>query len=334
MARGSLAFTLLLVIGSALRLYHLGYRSLSTDEANVFWMARGTSTEIIRQNAIGNSAPPFYALALNPLAEAHASEAALRSLSCAAGIAALVALSVLAGQYCGPTGALFAMFLAALAPSQVFYSQFLREYSLAFLCAALLLIAFTRFQRRPTWATWATLTATAVLSIFVQYGLALVVLALNIVFAIELRSGTTRAARLAWWTLAQSAVLAAVWFVYDGTLRHQLRPGGFGAAYLAPGYWDGSAGSLLRLTIGNTFELFGFAHPALPVLQGLVLLGMVELWRTRDGRRAIALLVIPIVITIGAACLKLYPYLGARQSIVLTVMMYVVAAAGFQLLRR
>src|SRR4029450_6912916 len=96
MARRWSAFTLLLVIGSALRLYHLGYRSLRPDEANVFWMARGTSTEIIRQNAIGNSAPPLYALALNPLAEAHASECALRSLSRPARTPALRALCALA----------------------------------------------------------------------------------------------------------------------------------------------------------------------------------------------------------------------------------------------
>jgi hypothetical protein len=171
-------------------------------------------------------------------------------------------------------------------------------------------------------------------SIFVQYGLALLILALNIVFLIELRATTPRAARVAWWTLAQGAALAAVWIVYDQTLRHQLRPGGFGASYLAQGYWDGSAGSLLRLAIGNTFELFAFAHPASPVLQGLLLLGVIALWRTRDGRRAVLLLVTPLVVTIACACLRLYPYIGARQMIVFTVMMYAVAASGFIELRR
>lgn len=324
----------LLVLGAGLRLYHLGYRSLSTDEANVFWMARGTTSEIVLHNAAGNSVPALYALALNPLAEANASEAVLRSLSCAAGIAALVVLYALAREYSGPTGGRFAVFVAALAPSQVFYSQFLREYSLAFLCAALLLLAFTHFQRRPSWWTWGALTIAAVLGVFVQYGLALLILALNVVFAIELRAASARTRRVAWWSLAQAAVLAAAWVVYDQTLKHQLRPGGFGASYLEQGYWDGTAASLLRLTLGNTFELFGFAHPTVPIIQCLVVLGIVGLWKAAEGRRAILLLITPILVTIGAACLRLYPYLGGRQSMVLTVMLYVVAGSGFVFLRR
>jgi hypothetical protein len=333
-ARWWIVFALLFLLGAGLRVYHLGYRSLSTDEANVFWMARGSFDEIVLQNAIGNSAPPLYALALNPLAEAHASEGALRSLSCAAAIAALGALPALAFAYSGPTGALFALFLVALAPSQVFYAQFLREYSLAFLIAALLILAFTRFQRAPTWWNWSALGLLVLLGVFAQYGLALLLLALNVVFVVELRRVERRRERVTRWALIQVVALMAAWLVYDKTLRHQLHPGGFGVAYLAQGYWDGSLRSLLRLVVGNTFELFGFAHPAVPILQGLVLLGVIELWRTTDGRRAVLLLVTPILITIAAACLHLYPYLGARQSIAFTVMMYVCAASGFVLLRR
>lgn len=166
--RQRLILAVLLLLGASLRLCNLGHRSLSTDEANVFWMARGTSGEIVLHNAAGNSAPPLYALALNPLAEAHASEAVLRSLSYAAGVAALVALYVLARDYSGPAGALFAVFVAAVSPSQVFYAQFLREYSSAFLCATLLLLAFTRFQRRPIWRTWIALTLVGGLSLFVH----------------------------------------------------------------------------------------------------------------------------------------------------------------------
>lgn len=331
--RQRIILAVLLLLGAGLRLYNLGNRSLSTDEANVFWMARGTPSEIVLHNAAGNSAPPLYALALNPFAEAHASEALLRSLSCAAGIAALAALYVLAREYSGALGALLAVFVAAVSPSQVFYSQFLREYSLAFLCATLLLLAFTRFQRRATWSTWIALTVLSMLSLFVQYGLALLVLALNLVFVIELRHADQRARRIALWAAAQAAALAAAWVVYDQTLRHQLRPGGFGASYLGQGYWDGTLPSLLRLTAGSTFELFAFTHPAVPILQILVVLGIVRFWRTPQGRQAILLVVTPVAVTLGAACLRLYPYLGGRHSMMLTAMLYVCAASGFVLLR-
>jgi hypothetical protein len=331
----------LLLLGAGARIFNLGYRSLATDEANLFWLARGTTGEILHSNSIGNSAPPLYALAMSPLAEAHAPESALRALSCAAGIAALLALFVLALDYAGPVGGVFAVFAAAFAPSQVFYSQFLREYSLAFLCAALLLLAFSRFQRRPTWRNATALTVMIVLGIFMQYGLALLVLALNIIFLVDLRHGEARAQRLLWWSGAQLAGLAAAWIVYDTTLRHQLHPDGFGVAYLKMGYWDGSPGSLMRLAIGNTFQLFSFAHPSVPVMQLLIGLGIVRFASSpddfsswADGRRAILLLTVPMAVTLGAALLRLYPYLGARQSIVLTVMFYVAAASGFVFLRR
>lgn len=329
-----LVLVALLLLGAALRIFHLGYRSLSTDEANVYWMARGSSAEIIRQNAAGNSAPPLYALALSPLAERGASEAVLRAPSCAASIAALPVVYLLARQYMPVSGALFALLLAAIAPAQVFYAQFLREYSLAFFSAAGVLLAFGRFQRRVTWWTWSALTAAIVLAIFVQYGLALLVLALNVIFALELWAAGERTRRLGGWTAAQLVALAAAWRVYDQTLRHQLRPGGFGADYLAAGYWDGSLRSLMRLTLGNTFELFGFAYPSVPLLQALVVMGAIALWRTPAGRRAVLLLVVPVLVTLAAAGLRLYPYLGARQSMMLTVMLYVSAGAGFTLLRR
>jgi hypothetical protein len=329
-----LVLAALLALGGGLRIYHLGYRSLATDEANLYWMSRGSAAEIVRQNAAGNSAPPLYAFAVNLVSRLGTAEAALRSLSCAAGIAALAVLYALARRYTSAAGACFAVLLAAVAPAQVFYSQFLREYSLALLCAGVLLLAYDAVQRRPSARTWLAYSAAAAIGMLVQYGLALQVVALNIVFAIELAALDQRRRRLIAWGLAQLAPLAAAALVYDQTLRHQLRPGGFGADYLAAGYWDGSAASLGRILLGNTFELFGFAHPSIWLVQALVLAGAVELRRTPAGRRALWLLVVPILVTIAAACARLYPYLGARQSIPLTAMLYVCAGAGFALVRR
>ena len=333
-ARWRIIFGLLFVLGAGLRVYHLGYRSLSTDEANVFWMARGSTDEIVLQNAIGNSAPPLYALALNPLAEAHASEGALRSLSCAAAIAALAALPALATRTAARPVPCLPLFLVALAPSQVFYAQFLREYSLAFLIAALLILAFTRFQRAPTWWNWSALGLLVLLGVFTQYGLALLLLALNVVFVVELRSVDRRRERLTRWALIQVVALMAAWLVYDRTLAPPIAPGWFrhcvsragilgrlAALAVAPG-----GGQYLRAVRLRPSGRADFAGPGAARRD--------RLWRTTDGRRAVLLLVTPILITIAAACLRLYPYLGARQSIAFTVMMYVCAASGFVLLRR
>ena len=325
---------LLLLLGAALRLYNLGHRSLSTDEANVFWMARGTASEIVLHNAAGNSAPPLYALALNPLAEMHASEAVLRSLSCAAGVAALAALYVLARDYSGPVGALFAVFVAAIAPAQVFYAQFLREYSLAFLCAALLLLAFTRFQRSAGWRTCmrAGRRGRARPLRAVRPGTA----GPGAQPGVRRRAAARRPAGA-----ARRAVGAGAGRVARrrlGRLRPDTPPPAPSRRLRRVLSRTGILGRVAAVAGAAGGRPTASSSSASPIRRCrscklLVGLGIVRFWRTPDGRRAILLLITPVLVTLGAACLRLYPYLGGRQSMMLTVMLYVCAASGFVLLR-
>jgi uncharacterized membrane protein len=322
----------LVVAGAALRLHHLGYKSLWVDEANLYWIARGTLSQVMRSNAGGNSAPPLFAVAIAAISRLGESEAALRALSCAAGIAALPAIHALARQLLPPAAALFATLLATLSPGQVVYSQQVREYSLAVLLAALLLAAFVRFLRLPSLGHACLFGALAVLGIFVQYGLALLLLALNLALALEWISSRVSRLALGRWTAAQLAALAAVAAVHRLSLGQQFVASGFGASYLERGYWNGDLASLPRLALANTYDLFVLAYPAAFLLQFLVLLGALRAWRTRDGRIAVLLLALPMLVTLAAACLRFYPYLGKRQCLFLTPMIFVAAGFGFQAL--
>jgi hypothetical protein len=50
------------LLGTALRFYHLSFESLWHDEAMIYVIAQGPVAEVVRKNALLNSAPPLYAL--------------------------------------------------------------------------------------------------------------------------------------------------------------------------------------------------------------------------------------------------------------------------------
>jgi uncharacterized membrane protein len=187
------------LLGALLRLYHLGYRSLWYDEAVLYWIAQGNIQDVIARNAAGNSAPPLFALLLSFVLRVGESEATLRSLSWLSGVAAIPATYWLTRQFLGQYAAYFCAFVVAIAPSQIVYSQQLREYSMTFVLAILLLVFFTRCLRRPGLSNWVLFTVLEICGIFVQYGLALLVLALNLVFVAALVHAARRRELLVRW---------------------------------------------------------------------------------------------------------------------------------------
>jgi 4-amino-4-deoxy-L-arabinose transferase-like glycosyltransferase len=277
------------VLGAALRLYHLGFKSLWFDEAALFWMANGSWGDILRANAQSNSAPPLFALLLGLVVRVGTSEVALRGLSCAAGIAAIPAMYLLAKRFVPARAAGLAALVVAIAPQQIRYSQQVREYSLAFLVAVLLLLAFDRFRERASAGRAAALAAVGAVGIFTQYGLALLVGGLGVVYvgALVLQSTglkscaatspvaglkTRATARtggawrgVAWFVAANLVMAAAAVAVYQLSLRQQFVAGGFGASpestYLSNGYWNGSVQLLAGFIARNTRDIFHFAFP-------------------------------------------------------------------------
>lgn len=312
--------------GAALRVVHLGARSLWLDEAVTYWIANGSLAEILQENA-QHSGGLLFVLALRIIVEFSSSEQALRGLACAAGIAAIPAVYVLCRLFVSSRWAYLAPILVAVAPTQVHYSQEVREYSMAFLVAVLILIAFVRVLRENKLAAHASLAVLIMVSVLLQYGLALLILSLNLIFAWHVLTRRVPARQIFPWTTTQVFGLLAVAVSYSLALRHQYgRPNQ--EAYLAQGYWNGSGDHFLSMLAQNTWDIFAFAFPLPLVFGGLCATAMAISLRRGGNGLASSLLLVPLLVALTAGVVGVYPYLGARQSIYLLPMFYVLPSTA------
>lgn len=322
------------ILGALLRFYHLGFKPLWVDEATLYWISHGNLQNIIAQNASQNSAPPLFAILISPILKIGDSETILRSLSWVGGVAAIPAIYFLSRQFLNRNPAYFTTLVVAIAPTQVKYSQELREYSLTFLVAIIILLFFFKHLRRPNWYNWSFMTLAMMIGIFLQYGLALLIIALNLVCVVELLSNkANRKDLLLRWSVAQVVCLCAVVAIYSLSLRQQMRVG-FGAtstiSYLSRGYWDGgSLRSLLSLAITNTLNIFDFTVPGGYFTYFIVGVGFISVLQDRNRYIALMMFVFPVILTFIVASARLYPYLGARQDMFLTPMIYLLVGFGF-----
>jgi len=329
--RAPLLIGLVTLGGAVLRLYDLGDKSLWFDEANLFWISHGSVAEIVEHNVLGNSAPPLFALLLALVIRVGTSEIALRALACVAGIALIPAVYLLARRYVERPWALAAAVLVTLSPTQVTYSQQLREYSLAALMATLLVWATQAFLDRRGTRQAVTLAGISVIALFTQYGLALVVLALAVTSAVWLI--VTRQPFTVWrrWILAQTVAGASAATLVPLGLARQLADGKGGVTrtirYLASGYWDRDLQTAWAFVIDRSDGLARFTYPSV-LFAFLLLTGILSALRDRTTRWHLALLLAPVAVFVAAALVHAYPYGGIRQNIVLTPMLYVVAAIG------
>lgn len=330
MEKPVVAMGFITTIGAVLRIYNLGVKSLWVDEALLFQFANGDLEHVLRYNALYNSYPPLFAILLRAMLFIGDSEPVLRAVPCLAGIASIPVMYYLAKKFVSYPFALFAALLVALAPNQIMYSQQAVVYSTTFLLAEIIFIIFLRFLEKSTWQNFLFLSSIIFVSIFMQYGLAVLVLSVNIVFFIRVRKLHQPVRAAALWSFAQVIGLIAAYAVYHLSIKHQFASGGFGADYMRLGYWDGMIQHLLRMVILNTADIIGFAFPAAYLLTGFVIFGIIGIIRDRSPMKAISLMMlgIPLATTFIFALARLYPYMGARQTIFLLPMIYVFAAIG------
>lgn len=317
----------LTLAGGALRFLHLGNKSLWYDEAVVYHLVQGGFGEILTQNALENSAPPLYALLLGLLTGPDASEAALRTLSALAGTAAIPVCYWLAREFLPARTAWLVPLLVAVSPTQVVYSQQLREYSLTTLTAALLLLAFARFIRTPGHRQALWLAAAAVLGLVTQYGLGLLLAGLNLVCLGAFVLARRPLAAYGRWLLVQVPAAAVAVLLYLLVVRYQLAlVTEAGAGYLAPHYLQGLERLPAFLTAPEN-DLIGFAFPGM-LLLFLWAIGLFAFLLGSSSGLATAMFVVPTGLIIAAAMAGIYPYGAIRQDIFLTPMVYVCAALG------
>jgi 4-amino-4-deoxy-L-arabinose transferase-like glycosyltransferase len=320
------------ILGAGLRAYNLGMKSLWYDEAVIYWVARSPIPSMVAENAHGNSAPPLYPFLIHFVTEFATNEVALRSLSWLAGVLAIPVFYWLAQKYVSKGAAIASTTLMAVTPVFVQYSQELREYSAVFLVSALMLLAYGRFKDRGSTTDVLLLFTCFSVGVLLQYGLNLLILSLNLAFLIEVVWLHHDRRLLAKWIGVQVGVFVVVVMVWLSTLRFQFSPAGF--PYLDRGYFEGPWTSLLPFLFRQTYDVVLFVFPDPPLAIFLIAVGVVS--AAISGQAAIqrSHLVLPFLVAAMAGIAGVYPYVGARQSMHLLPIVYLLCALGFDYLLR
>lgn len=137
------ACLLILLLATVTRFYHLGHQSLWSDEGNSVILARAGFAEIADRTAFDIHPPLYYWLLKSWIACFGESEFGVRSLSAVLAVLLVGGIYYLGRRLFGQAAGLAAMFIAALAPFQVYYAQETRMYMLltllGTLCVALAL---------------------------------------------------------------------------------------------------------------------------------------------------------------------------------------------------
>jgi 4-amino-4-deoxy-L-arabinose transferase-like glycosyltransferase len=299
---------LMTLLGAIFRVYHLGHKSLWFDEASVFHISRGSLGDVISQSAQGHSAPPLYPLLVNLASASNDSEFSVRIVAAAASILSIPVAYRLFKLFLSRNISYTMTLLVVVAPTHIRHGQELREYALIFLLAGLAYFFFWRFLQRAARRDALALVLVFTLGLLTHYGLALLLLAVVVVV----------------------------------TLSQQWQAGGWGGqGYLSTAYWQGTAGSLLRMLLVNNYALILYTFPGytatyLPqyfadgfIFVGLVLAGVIALLRNvARKRRTLLFVATPMVVTFAAALLGVYPYHGIRQTFYLNPLVFLLAGMG------
>ena len=198
------ALGLVLLGALALRLWHLGARSLWTDEGSTWTAATSSLRELIRLCAEKDASPPFYYLLTSLMTRLGESEAHLRLVSVLASLGLVWLTYRLARLVAGRGESTLAAALTALSPFQLMYAQEARTYALvAFLSvASLYLFLRAAFLERPR--AWLPYLAVSTLALYTQ---SIAVLSLGVQGALALLTQAGRRS-LKRWALALSACAA------------------------------------------------------------------------------------------------------------------------------
>ncbi|MGA9416551.1 MAG: glycosyltransferase family 39 protein [Terriglobales bacterium] len=309
----------MLTIGSALRIYHLGNRSLWYDEAVTANISRGTLTQVLEKTR-RVSAPVAHPYILYLAEKVGNGPVAARAPSV---LASLLAIFVILAMVCAgisQSAALFSAAILAVSASQIRYAQEVREYSLTVLFATILIYCFLRWEadgsrgHHPVW-----LYAVLFLVPLVQNGMVFFAAAVLSAMVLRLWFAVDSRFRLSHVVMGSASLVAGALLSYVLTLRYQLRLG-TNPWYLAAYYFDPKTMSLPRFLGTNSRGLWSFFVPGQLVTVCFLVAALifcVAQVRNRKFDSLTLLVFTSVAITGGASVVKLYPYGGIRQCLFL-----------------
>lgn len=322
----------LLVIGTALRMYHLGDRSLWWDEAATANMSRGTLTQMLDETRSRFASPIVFPTILWLVEKVARGSAAVRVPSLLASLLAVIVMLAMVRAKVSHSAALFAAAILAVSASQIRYAQEVREYALAVLWGALLPYCLLRWEaagsrnRHPIWLYVALFFAP-----LIQYGL--VFLAFGVLSTIVLRLLLTRDTpfRLSHLVFGSASLSAGAMLAFVLALRYQFHSGKV-YWYLAANYFDPKSSTLLHFLSTNTSGLLSFLIPQhiirICFVVGAVIFCIVRVF-TRKYDTITLLVFTSVSITICVSIAGAYPYGGVRHCLFLAPVVALFAGVVF-----
>ena len=200
-----------LLLGALLlRLWHLGARSLWTDEGSTWSAASAPLHELVRLCAEKDASPPFFYLLTSLALKTGGDEAHLRFVSVVASLGLVWLTYRLARLFLPRGGSLLAAGFCALSPFQLMFAQEARTYTLVACLAMASLYCFLRaavFGRARAWVPYVLVSALAL------YTQSIALLGVGVQAAVVVLDARARRRALPWIAaLAASVVLYLPWF--------------------------------------------------------------------------------------------------------------------------
>lgn len=152
--RNLTALTVIAVLAALLRFFRLGHQSFWLDE--ILTVGSYSSPEggiFYGEKLMWDVHGPLYSLVMHFWSEISSSEAWLRSPGAVAGVVTVILIYFWLRRESGESTALTGALLMAVNPFSIYYSQELRFYSFLTMFVVLSLLAFSRFDEKPSFRT-------------------------------------------------------------------------------------------------------------------------------------------------------------------------------------
>ncbi|MBK8045870.1 MAG: glycosyltransferase family 39 protein [Anaerolineales bacterium] len=224
--RQRVALLAAILTGFALRLVHLGAESLWYDEPVSVMLAR-KSLPAMWLHTAGDIHPPGYYFLLHlwqlltQPSLAHGLEFLYAWPGVFFGMLILPLIFILSRRWYGRTAAVLTIWLAAVNPLELWYSQEVRMYTLGAALGLLALWAALRYTEHRQWRWAVVYVLAAAAGLYTLYYFLLVLAAVNLVAAILLWRTPGRWGNLARWAGLQLTVVV-VWMPWIPNFYHQV----------------------------------------------------------------------------------------------------------------
>jgi uncharacterized membrane protein len=325
-----------MIAGVALRLLrYLSDRSLWLDEA---YLANSILTysfkQLLTQPLMHWQAAPVGFVLLQKLAVTLLgnSEYALRIVPLLAGIASIPIFYGIVRRCLQPTAQVLATGLFITIDPLIYYSSEAKQYGMDVMIALAIVWAAIYFRERQTsWGRLIVLSAVGMLGIFCSHPAIFVLASTGLVLLVDLLRAKqfTLALRLGAVGILWLGLFAINYVLFLRPLMHH---SGL-AAYWAADYMPYDALGATRWLGMELYGLyFGYATMWLPLVDTAILATLIGIvWFWRQNRTVLALLMLPLLATLAAAMIHVYPF-GSRLVLFLVPLLIVLMGAGCALL--